>query len=149
MPFWPRKARTLRTRIMIASDPVIEAAPAKLNLCLHVTGQQADGYHLLDSIVCFASIGDRITVAEADDLHLNVTGPFAAGLDAEADNLVLRAARLFGSGRGAAITLDKQLPPAMRRRRCAPCRACGTCRFPRSRPWCRLARMFRSALSHS
>ena len=37
-------------------------APAKINLTLHVTGQREDGYHLLDSYVCFAVIGDRLTV---------------------------------------------------------------------------------------
>ena len=33
-------------------------ARAKVNLCLHVTGQRADGYHLLDSLVVFAEAGD-------------------------------------------------------------------------------------------
>ena len=41
-------------------------APAKINLTLHVTGQRADGYHLLDSLVVFADIGDRIAVRPAD-----------------------------------------------------------------------------------
>jgi len=85
-------------------------APAKINLCLHVTGQRGDGYHLLDSLVVFADVGDRVTVAAADDLSLTITGPRGAGLSG-ADNLVLRAARVMGS-RGAAITLDKQLPVA-------------------------------------
>ena len=35
-------------------------APAKVNLFLHVTGRRADGYHLLDSLVAFADIGDRV-----------------------------------------------------------------------------------------
>ncbi|KPP83997.1 MAG: 4-(cytidine 5'-diphospho)-2-C-methyl-D-erythritol kinase IspE [Rhodobacteraceae bacterium HLUCCA08] len=91
--------------------PVTETAPAKINLCLHVTGQRADGYHRLDSLVCFTGLGDRVTVRPAKGLSLRITGPFAAGLSAE-DNLVLRAARLFGSDRGAAITLDKVLPVA-------------------------------------
>lgn len=87
-------------------------ARAKINLCLHVTGQRADGYHLLDSLVVFADLGDRITCAPDDRLTLTVTGPQGAGLSAGDDNLVLRAARAFGAGRGARITLDKHLPLA-------------------------------------
>jgi 4-diphosphocytidyl-2-C-methyl-D-erythritol kinase len=87
-------------------------APAKINLTLHVTGQRADGYHLLDSLVAFADVGDRITAEVADELTLRLTGPQAAALDADVDNLVLRAARLFGARRGAALVLDKVLPVA-------------------------------------
>lgn len=95
-------------------DPgaLTELAPAKINLCLHVTGQRPDGYHLLQSLVCFASIGDVLTVAPAERLSLEITGPYAAGLGADADNLVLRAARIFGSDRGAVIRLEKCLPIA-------------------------------------
>ncbi len=89
-----------------------EFAPAKLNLALHVTGQRPDGYHLLDSLVVFADVGDRVTVAPAEALTLTVTGPEAAGLTAGEDNLAFRAARAFGAGRGAAITLEKTLPVA-------------------------------------
>ena len=84
-------------------------APAKINLTLHVTGQRADGYHLLDSLVVFADVGDRIVARAADDLSLTIDGPMAAGLAADASNLVLRAARLLGDG-GAAIKLTKHLP---------------------------------------
>lgn len=87
-------------------------APAKVNLTLHVTGQRPDGYHLLDSLVAFASIGDRIEAHPADELTLALTGPFASDLHAETDNLVLRAARLLAPDRGAAITLKKCLPVA-------------------------------------
>ena len=86
-------------------------APAKINLTLHVTGRRADGYHLLDSLVVFAGAADRIVVVPARSLTLDVTGPMAAGLAAEADNLVLRAARHLGVT-GARITLEKHLPVA-------------------------------------
>lgn len=87
-------------------------APAKINLTLHVTGQRDDGYHLLDSLVVFADIGDTVRVTPADRLSLDIDGPEAGGLDAEPDNLVLRAARLLAPDRGAAITLTKRLPVA-------------------------------------
>lgn len=90
---------------------VEEPAPAKINLTLHVIGRRADGYHLLDSLVVFGAVGDVIGVAPARDWTLSVTGPFAAQVPRDADNLVLRAARLTG-GAPAAITLDKRLPVA-------------------------------------
>ena len=92
--------------------PLTEFAPAKVNLCLHVTGRRADGYHLLDSLVVFAEMGDRIHVAGADRLTLTITGPMAASLSASEDNLVMLAARAFLSQNGAALTLEKHLPVA-------------------------------------
>ncbi len=89
-----------------------EFAPAKINLTLHVTGRRADGYHLLDSLVAFAGVGDRITAEASDGLKLHVSGPMAAGLAAPDQNLCLRAAGLFGAGRGASILLEKNLPVA-------------------------------------
>jgi 4-diphosphocytidyl-2-C-methyl-D-erythritol kinase len=91
--------------------PVTEFAPAKINLCLHVTGRRADGYHLLDSLVVFAGVGDVVRASPAPSLTLDCVGPFGAGIPAGDDNLVLRAARHLG-GPGAAITLTKVLPPA-------------------------------------
>jgi 4-diphosphocytidyl-2-C-methyl-D-erythritol kinase len=91
---------------------ITEFAPAKVNLALHVTGRRADGYHLLDSLVVFADVGDRVTVSPADDLTLTVTGPQAGSLPVTDDNLVLRAARSFGTAQRAAINLEKTLPVA-------------------------------------
>jgi 4-diphosphocytidyl-2-C-methyl-D-erythritol kinase len=56
------------------------AAPAKINLTLLVTGKRADGYHLLDSLVVFAAAHDRLSVTPANDLTLEITGPFATAL---------------------------------------------------------------------
>ena len=69
-------------------------APAKINLYLHVAGRRADGYHLLDSLVAFAGVGDIVDVVASDALGLTIDGPFGAVLEAQdGDNLVLRAAR--------------------------------------------------------
>lgn len=93
--------------------PEIEVlAPAKINLTLHVTGQRADGYHLLDSLVTFAPVGDRLRIGPADALSLAVDGPEAAGVPADARNLVLKMAALLPAGRGAALQLTKTLPAA-------------------------------------
>lgn len=85
-----------------------EFAPAKVNLSLHVVGKRADGYHLLDSLVVFADVGDRVSLRQADRSSLTLTGPFAGAVPATPDNLVLRAAALAGVE--ARITLDKYLP---------------------------------------
>ncbi|GHD99076.1 4-diphosphocytidyl-2C-methyl-D-erythritol kinase [Defluviimonas sp. 20V17] len=95
-------------------------APAKINLTLHVIGRRADGYHLLDSLVAFVDLGDRVGVAPGDGLSLRVKGPRAAGVPADDNNLMLRAARLLAAGAGAevgadlgaALTLEKCLPMA-------------------------------------
>ena len=88
-----------------------EFAPAKVNLCLHVTGRRDDGYHLLDSLVVFAGVGDRVSAQPDRGLSLRLTGPEAMALGSDADNLVLRAARLMAVD-DVALTLDKQLPVA-------------------------------------
>lgn len=85
-------------------------APAKINLSLHVTGCRSDGYHLLDSLVVFADVGDRLRLRLAPEPRLSVTGPMAGGVPTGADNLVLRAAALLGIT--AEITLEKHLPAA-------------------------------------
>lgn len=93
-------------------------APAKINLALHIVGQRGDGYHMLDSIVAFAGIGDKIQVQKASDRPLNdhrlsIDGPFSTGLETGPDNLVLKAARLFGHNLPALdIALTKNLPVA-------------------------------------
>lgn len=94
-----------------------EPAPAKLNLFLHVTGRRDDGYHLVDSLIAFAGVGDRLWVRDSAQLDLTVVGPFADAVDcARDDNLVIRAARSLAAAadvpaRGA-ITLEKNLPVA-------------------------------------
>ncbi|MDX5412939.1 MAG: 4-(cytidine 5'-diphospho)-2-C-methyl-D-erythritol kinase [Rhodobacterales bacterium] len=88
----------------------VEPAPAKINLTLHVTGQRDDGYHLLDSLVVFADVGDRLTLRRATVPALRVTGPMAAGVPTGPENLVLRAAARMGVALD--ITLEKHLPSA-------------------------------------
>ena len=92
-------------------------APAKINLYLHLTGKRSDGYHLLDSLIAFVGIHDRVLVAPADGLSLTIEGPFGDDLKGtQTDNLVLKAARRLadsaGTEAGADIRLDKRLPVA-------------------------------------
>ncbi len=88
-----------------------ELARAKVNLCLHVTGQRADGMHLLDSIVVFPAVGDVLKATPDSDLTLEITGPFGGDLEAGADNLVIRAAQMLAD-KGATLQLRKNLPVA-------------------------------------
>lgn len=98
---------------------VTRRAAAKLNLSLRVVGRRADGYHLLDSLVAFAEIGDVVHAAPAERITLSIDGPFAEPLmraGPPGDNLVLRAARglqsLTRTEAGARLTLTKNLPIA-------------------------------------
>ena len=86
-------------------------APAKINLTLHVTGQRDDGYHLLDSLVAFADVGDRIHVRPADEISLAVKGLYSGCIPSVKSNLVWQAAEWFGTP-PVEISLHKELPPS-------------------------------------
>jgi 4-diphosphocytidyl-2-C-methyl-D-erythritol kinase len=93
-----------------------EQAPAKVNLTLRVVGRRLDGYHDLESLVVFASVGDALTLAAGQRLSLTVRGPTAGSSGAIADNLVLKAVhalveRVEGVKSGRFV-LSKRLPVA-------------------------------------
>jgi 4-diphosphocytidyl-2-C-methyl-D-erythritol kinase len=96
--------------------PLAENAPAKVNLTLRVLARRADGYHELDSLVVFADCGDRLTFAPGAALALTLSGATAAQAGADADNLVLKAARALAaripSVTLGAFQLEKNLPVA-------------------------------------
>lgn len=85
-------------------------APAKVNLFLHVGAKREDGYHALQSLAVFAEVGDELELKSSREPNLSIGGPFANGLSAGDDNLVLKTARLLK--RGADILLTKNLPVA-------------------------------------
>lgn len=97
----------------MTARPVTEFAPAKINLTLNITGKREDGYHLLDSLVAFADVGDDLTIKPADGFSFSMGGPFAGSLSHH-DNLVVRAAHRVCERLGKApdlhITLTKNLP---------------------------------------
>ncbi len=96
------------TAAEVDSVAVQQFAPSKINLALHVTGQRPDGYHLLDSLVVFADVGDRLKVEPAEEMSLKVTGRFSGGVPAGARNLVWQAAE--AAGHCCSIHLEKNLP---------------------------------------
>jgi 4-diphosphocytidyl-2-C-methyl-D-erythritol kinase len=72
--------------------PLVERAPAKVNLTLRVLGRRADGMHELESLVVFAGLADQLTFIPGGTLGVNVTGPYADACGSPRDNLVLSAA---------------------------------------------------------
>ena len=93
-----------------------ETAFAKINLALHVRSREPDGYHRIETLFAFAEDGDRLSVGAGEGLSLEITGPFAAHLGREEDNLVVCAAAALrtrcGVAAGASLLLDKRLPVA-------------------------------------
>jgi len=87
------------------------AAPAKLNLMLHIVGRRDDGYHQLQTVFQFLDYGDRLYFTPTDDGRISMDD--VAGVTA-ADNLIIRAAELLqkhsGSNKGVHIRIDKRLP---------------------------------------
>ncbi len=84
-------------------------APAKINLCLHVTGQRADGYHLLDTIVGFANVGDWLTLSRGGAGQVHLSGPEAGQLSGE--NIITQTLAAFGA-QDVDVHLEKNLPVA-------------------------------------
>jgi len=87
-------------------------APAKLNLFLHITGQRADGYHLLQTAFQFIDVCDELSFAQRDD-HKITRSEGLAGLPEDQD-LVVKAALLLRAAAGVAHGVDikvrKQIP---------------------------------------
>lgn len=87
-------------------------APAKLNLFLHITGQRQDGYHLLQSVFQFVDFADELYFIPRDDGQIRLSQPLPGV--AEADDLVVRAARLLQQycqrASGVTIRVEKKLP---------------------------------------
>jgi 4-diphosphocytidyl-2-C-methyl-D-erythritol kinase len=96
--------------------PLATRAPAKINLTLHVLGRRADGYHDLESLVAFAGTGDDVRLEPGRSLALKLSGPTASLAGNEADNLILKAARLLADRidglRLGTFHLTKRLPVA-------------------------------------
>ena len=100
---------------MTTDKPAVKVfAPAKINLTLHVTGQRSDGYHLLDTLVAFANIGDWITLKGAwQDPMFQVTGPEGAPeLQSNTNIMWASAAKFWTPDHALSMELEKHLPMA-------------------------------------
>jgi 4-diphosphocytidyl-2-C-methyl-D-erythritol kinase len=88
------------------------AAPAKVNLFLHVTGRRADGYHTLESLMVALDFGDTVTIAKREDgaiVRTREIDDVPVGED-----LAIRAARALqretACACGADIGVEKRIP---------------------------------------
>ncbi len=98
------------------SHLLVERAPAKVNLTLHVVGRRADGYHELESLVAFSRSGDALTLLPGGEFRFHVDGPMAAAAGDPQKNLVVKAVRhlaeLVAGLKLGALHLKKNLPVA-------------------------------------
>ncbi|AJG17826.1 4-(cytidine 5'-diphospho)-2-C-methyl-D-erythritol kinase [Cupriavidus basilensis] len=88
------------------------AAPAKLNLFLHVTGRRADGYHTLQTVFQLVDWCDTLDFFRRDDGRIERISD-VPGVPAQSD-LIVRAAQALqqagGTRFGADIAIAKRLP---------------------------------------
>ena len=95
---------------------LVERAPAKINLTLHIRSRRSDGYHDLESLAAFAGVADTLRLEPGETLALRVDGPTAVAAGDGDDNLVLRAARNLAARvpglRVGRFELTKRLPVA-------------------------------------
>jgi 4-diphosphocytidyl-2-C-methyl-D-erythritol kinase len=94
------------------SGTLAVAAPAKVNLFLHVTGRRADGYHLIESLFALIDLADTVTLAVRDDGEI-VREREVPGLP-ESSDLAIRAALALkdasGTRLGATVGVEKRIP---------------------------------------
>ena len=93
------------------------AAPAKLNLFLHITGRRADGYHLLQSVFMLIDWCDTLHFSLRADGQItreDLNAAIACEPVLPADDLTVRAARALqrasGTTLGVHIGLQKRIP---------------------------------------
>jgi 4-diphosphocytidyl-2-C-methyl-D-erythritol kinase len=88
------------------------AAPAKLNLFLHITGRREDGYHQLQSVFRLIDLHDTVYLKPTHDGQIRQLTPLPN--TSPQQDLCLRAAQLLkaqsGCDYGVDIALDKRIP---------------------------------------
>lgn len=96
----------------MSAPAIFWPAPAKLNLFLHITGRRNDGYHLLQSVFQMLEYGDELSFDITHDGKISRLTDIPEV--AEADDLIVRAAKLLqqttGTALGANIQIKKVLP---------------------------------------
>lgn len=94
-----------------ASMPLVERAPAKINLGLHVLRKRPDGYHDVETVLHRIDWADTVTAESADTLSMTCSDP---DLPTDTDNLCLQAghrlAEAFDVTAGASLHLEKRVP---------------------------------------
>lgn len=95
---------------------VAARAPAKINLALHVGPPGADGFHEIATTYQAVSLDEIVTVEEADDLSVVVTGADADLVPTDGSNLAVRAAVALADHVGreprVRLAITKRVPVA-------------------------------------
>jgi 4-diphosphocytidyl-2-C-methyl-D-erythritol kinase len=102
----------MHTKMPINTQTKTFFAPAKINHFLHVVGQRADGYHLLQTVFQFLDHYDEITLTTNKNGVVTRDTPIENVL--EADDLCIKAAmalkKVSGTKMGVTIHLNKKIP---------------------------------------
>jgi 4-diphosphocytidyl-2-C-methyl-D-erythritol kinase len=102
---------------MDKSKKITLLAPAKINVCLGVTGKRADGYHDIDSVMQTVSLCDKVSVTLAENAEgqrIKVSCPGHSELDGEND-IAYGMAQLFfeytkAENYDVSIEIEKVIP---------------------------------------
>jgi 4-diphosphocytidyl-2-C-methyl-D-erythritol kinase len=93
--------------------PLVEKAPAKLNLGLRIVGKREDGYHDILSVFQTVGLYDELTITPSTESGIECSEP---GVPADRNNLVLKAEDCFKKNIGIDDTshthffLKKRIP---------------------------------------
>lgn len=91
-----------------------ELAPAKINLTLRIAGRRADGFHLIESLVAFADVGDAVTLDVGCAPGIEAIGPMADAI--VGPNILARTLALLEEHapdlKTGSVRLEKYLPVA-------------------------------------
>lgn len=99
------------------ADSLVIAAPAKVNLTLHILGKRPDGYHELDTVMQKLDLADTVTLHRIKRPGIKLSCP-GSDLPEDGSNLVWKAAEVFlqetglASECGVSIVLEKKIPIA-------------------------------------
>lgn len=94
--------------------PIAERARAKINLTLRVLGRRADRYHLLESLIVFADVGDNVRLTPGPTPSVRMSGQYIGAIsgrnliDTTLERLVTADPTLVTG----AVQVDKHLPIA-------------------------------------
>ena len=88
-------------------------SPGKINLFLEILSKRNDGFHNLNSLMCFCDIGDKIKISKSECYSLNIIGPFSHDLKSK-NNIITDTVRkleiFFNQKFSVSIILEKNLP---------------------------------------
>jgi 4-diphosphocytidyl-2-C-methyl-D-erythritol kinase len=98
------------------SKSVTVRVPGKVNVYLGVGPREFSGYHELATIFQSVNVYDEITVSQASELKISVSGRYTEGVPTDSGNLAWQAAELVaracGEDSNIHIEIDKSIPIA-------------------------------------